>query len=175
MTCCTSIFQSHNNSGLIILVSIMPPGVPHWVMGTSNSICTGRHFYAASTIRLSVISIVHTFLFAGAVVNEDHLETRTLLHQMMVFWSMRLDQTDVDGRRNLLKQHFGSNYKTLQGHIFRTYPLRKEFSTSYTLEYSSSSPLLSIDAFMKAQTLLPFSWRSKTTPFVIFFRSSTRS
>lgn len=75
----------------------MPGGVPHWVLGTSNSICVGRHFYPASSIRSSVIAVVHTFLLAKAVTNEDLLETRTLLYQLMVFWSMRLDKTDVDG------------------------------------------------------------------------------
>jgi hypothetical protein len=75
----------------------MPPGVPHWVLGTSNAVCVGRHFYGSSTIRSAVITIVHTFLKDGAVTNADALETRTLLYQMMVFWSMRLDKTDVDG------------------------------------------------------------------------------
>jgi hypothetical protein len=75
----------------------MPGGVPHWVLGTSNSICVGRHFYAASTICSSVIAIVHTFLLGGAVTNEDLLTTRTLLYQLMVFWSMRVDKRDVDG------------------------------------------------------------------------------
>ena len=75
----------------------MPGGVPHWVLGTSNAICVGRHFYGASTIRFSVISIVHTFLLRGALTNEDHLETRTFLYQLMVFWATRLDKADVDG------------------------------------------------------------------------------
>jgi hypothetical protein len=77
--------------------SIMPGGVPHWVLGTSNSICVGRHFYSTSTIRSSVITLLHTFLLGGAATNEDHRETRTLLYQMLVFWSMRIDVTDVDG------------------------------------------------------------------------------
>jgi hypothetical protein len=75
----------------------MPGGVPHWVLGTSNSICVGRHFYSASTIGSTVIAIVHTFLLDRAVTNEDLLETRTFLYQLMVFWSMRLDKRDVDG------------------------------------------------------------------------------
>lgn len=79
----------------------MPPGVPHWVLGTSNAMCVGRHLYAASTIQSTVITIVHTFLLSGAVTNEDHIETRTLLYQLLVFWSMRLDKTDVDGTPNL--------------------------------------------------------------------------
>lgn len=81
----------------------MPPGVPHWVLGTSNSVCIGRHFYSASTIRSSVITLVHTFLLGGAVTNEHYPETRTLLYQMLVFWSMRIDKTDVDGRLNFHK------------------------------------------------------------------------
>lgn len=92
--------------------SIMPAGVPHWVLGTSNAICTGRHFYASSTIRISVISIVHTFLFAGTLTNENHLETRTLLYQLLVFWSMRLHKTDVDGGFNLHKPKSSSNLVT---------------------------------------------------------------
>lgn len=75
----------------------MPGGVPHWVLGTSNSICVGRHFYSGSMVRSSVIALLHTFLLGGAASNEDHQETRTLLYQMLVFWSMRIDKTDVDG------------------------------------------------------------------------------
>jgi len=84
----------------------MPPGVPHCVIGTSNAMCVGRHFYSASTIRSSILGIVHTFVLGGAVTNEDHLETRTLLYQLLVFWSMRIDLTDVDGKFNLHKSPF---------------------------------------------------------------------
>jgi hypothetical protein len=59
--------------------------------------CVGRHFYSGSTIRSSVIALLHTFLLGGAATNEEHQETRTLLYQMLVFWSMRIDKTDVDG------------------------------------------------------------------------------
>jgi hypothetical protein len=75
----------------------MPGGVPHWVLGTSNSICVGRHFYSKSTIRSSVIANVHTFLLRGTVTNLEFSETQTLFYQLLVFWSMRLDVTDVDG------------------------------------------------------------------------------
>jgi hypothetical protein len=78
----------------------MPGGVPHWVLGTSNSLCAGRYFYATSTIRSSVIAIVHTFLLSGAVTNESYQETRTLLYQLLVFWSSRVQKTDVDGEFN---------------------------------------------------------------------------
>jgi hypothetical protein len=76
----------------------MPPGVPHWVLSSSNAICIGRHFYASSTIRLSILGIVHGFLLSGSLTNEDHLPTRTLLYQLLVFWCLRIDQTDVDGQ-----------------------------------------------------------------------------
>src|SRR5271156_2643268 len=79
----------------------MPPGVPHWVLSTSNAICVGRHFYGASTIRLSIIGIVHVFFLEGFITNEDHLQTRTLLYQLLVFWSMQIDNTDVDGKFNV--------------------------------------------------------------------------
>lgn len=82
---------------LLISSSIMPPGVPHWVLGTSNAICVGRHFYSSSTIRSSVISAVQSFLLGLALTNEELVETRTLFYQMMVFWSKRLDKTVVDG------------------------------------------------------------------------------
>lgn len=81
----------------------MPGGVPHWVLGTSNAICVGRHFYSSSTIRSSVIAAAQSFLLGGALTNEDLVETRTLLYQLLVFWSLRLDKTDVDG---LLFQNF---------------------------------------------------------------------
>lgn len=76
----------------------MPPGVLHWVMGTSNAICIGRHFYSASTIRSSIFGIVNTFVLGGSLTNESHVNTRTLLYQLIVFWSMRIDQTDIDGK-----------------------------------------------------------------------------
>ena len=75
----------------------MPGGVPHWVLGTSNALCAGRHFYATSKIRSSVIAIAQTFILGGTLTNDENLEVRTLLYQMIVFWSMRLDKTDVDG------------------------------------------------------------------------------
>ena len=71
----------------MILFSIMPPNVPHWVMGTSNAICVGRHFYAASMIQISVITVVHTFILDGAVTNASHQKTRMLLYQLLVCWS----------------------------------------------------------------------------------------
>ena len=73
-------------------------GVPHWVLSTSNSICVSRHFYAKSTIKSSVISIVQTFILDGVLTNNANIETRTLLFQMLVFWSMRHDKTDIDSR-----------------------------------------------------------------------------
>ncbi len=75
----------------------MQPGVPHFVLGTSNAICVGRHFYAESTIRSSVIAIAQTFALGGALTNDDNIEARTLLYQLLVFWSLRLDKNDVDG------------------------------------------------------------------------------
>lgn len=89
--------------------SIMPPGVLHWVLGTSNAICVGRHFYSSSTIRSSVITIVHTFLLSGSVTNEECLDSRSLLYQLLVFWSMRIDKTDVDGGFNFIQYNLFSN------------------------------------------------------------------
>lgn len=76
----------------------MRPGTLHWVLGTTNAICTGRHFYASSTIMQSVISLIHTSFLAGALTNESKSETQTLLYQMMHFWSMRIGKRDVDGK-----------------------------------------------------------------------------
>lgn len=95
----------------------MPGGVPHWVLTTSNAVCVGRHFYAKSTIRSSVIASVHTFLLRGAVANQFLDETRTLLYQLMVFWSLRLDKSDVDGgfRFNFQMIFHISNMGTILG------------------------------------------------------------
>jgi hypothetical protein len=76
----------------------MPGGSPHWVLSTSNAICVGRHFYAKSFIRSSVVANVHSFLMGASLTNQDLPETRTLLYQLLVFWSIRFDKTDVDGR-----------------------------------------------------------------------------
>jgi hypothetical protein len=79
----------------------MPGGVPHWVLTTSNAICVGRHFYSTSTIRSSVIANVHTFLLSRSVTNQDLTVTRTLLYQLLVFWAIRVDKTDIDGEFDL--------------------------------------------------------------------------
>lgn len=87
--------MSENESDKIY--SIMPPGVPHWVLGTSNSLCAGRHFYAESTIKSSAITIVQSFILGTALTNDQNIEARTLLFQLLVFWSLRLNKVDVDG------------------------------------------------------------------------------
>jgi hypothetical protein len=92
-----------------MIFQVMPGDIPHWVLGTLNAICVSRHFYSASTIRSTVISIIHTFLLGGAVTNEDRLQTRTLLYQMLVFWSMQMDKTDVDGGIKVQLPQFISN------------------------------------------------------------------
>ena len=79
------------------VLSIMPGGVPHWVLTTTNAICVGRHFYVKLTIRSSVIAFIHAFLLQGSLTNQDTTETMTLLYQLIIFWSLRLDTTDVDG------------------------------------------------------------------------------
>jgi hypothetical protein len=76
----------------------MRPGTLHWVLGTANTICTGRHFYASSTITLSIISLIHTSLLGGALTNESKPDLHTLLFQMMHFWSLRIGKRDVDGK-----------------------------------------------------------------------------
>jgi hypothetical protein len=90
--------------------------VPHWVLGTSNSICVGRHYYAKSTIRSSVIANVHSFLLGGSLTNQELPETRTLLYQLIVFWSMRIvdGNTDVDGGSNIDAVYSMSNLATLR-------------------------------------------------------------
>lgn len=96
VTCCESYLDPFDML-LISYSSVMPPCVPHWVLGTSNAICVGRHFYSSSSIRSSVIGIVHTFLLRGVITNEDHLNTRTLLYQLMTFWFLRQDKPEADG------------------------------------------------------------------------------
>ena len=79
----------------------MPGGTPHWVLGTSNAICVGRHFYATSVICSSIIALVHDFILDGAIGNESMITTCTLLYQLMVFWSLRINKADVDGNFNV--------------------------------------------------------------------------
>jgi hypothetical protein len=81
----------------------MPPGVPHWVLTTSNAICVGRHFYGSSTVSLSILAIIRCFFLGASFTNEDALQTRTLLYQLLVFWCRRMDKTDVDGKSDINK------------------------------------------------------------------------
>jgi hypothetical protein len=129
----------------------MPPGVPHWVVSTSNAICVGRHFYASSTIRFSVVGIVHAFFLGGALTNEDHLQTRTLLYQLLVFWSMRIDVTDIDGKCDPTILFACCIYiRCFQLHIFLGCPVRRNSLTLSTWGYLSSSPLPLIAASIRS-------------------------
>ena len=97
---------------------------------------------------LLIIVIIHTFLMSGRLTNEDHLETRTLLHQTLVFWSLTLDHTDVDGNWN--SPIYPSSAKLPQG---LTSLLAS--SMSYTLAFSSFSHQHSIGGGMKPLLYLP--------------------
>jgi len=145
----------------------MPPGVPHWVVSTSNAICVGRHFYASSTIRFSVVGIVHAFLLGGALTNEDHLQTRTLLYQLLVFWSMRIDTTDIDGKYDPTFSFTCFIYICcFQVHIFLGCHLRRNSLILSTWGSSSSSPLPSIAA--STRSLLPASSMRFPMQFAVF-------
>ena len=75
----------------------MPAGIPHWVLGTSNTLCAGWHFYAKSIIQSSVITIAQTFFLGTALTNDENIEAHTLLFQLLVFWSSRIDKNDING------------------------------------------------------------------------------
>lgn len=143
----------------------MPGGVPHWVLGTSNSICVGRHFYSASTIRSSVVTLLHTFLLGGSATNEEHQETRTLLYQMLVFWSMRIDVTDVDGGFTFEKLKTSANMVAIQGPIYRCCPQKRVFWMLFTWASLPFSPLLLTSGFIRAKKLHPIFWQRPPTLF----------
>jgi hypothetical protein len=134
-------------------IRVIPPGVLHWVIGMDNAICVGQHFYSTSMICSSVIAIIHSFLMSGRLMNEDHLETRMLLYQMMVFWSLRLDHTDIDGKCN--SPIYTSSAKFPQGLSSPTYHLLLASLMSYTSAFLSFSRQHSIGGGTKPSLYLP--------------------
>ena len=89
----------------------MPGGVPNWVLSTLNVICTGRHFYSKSGIQSTVIADAQIFLLGTQLTNRDLPETRTLLYQLLVFWSLQIDKTDIDGGSKFEGVWFISNWR----------------------------------------------------------------
>ncbi|KAL0578974.1 hypothetical protein V5O48_003014 [Marasmius crinis-equi] len=64
----------------------MPPGTYHFVYSLEPSICHGRHFLCASTIRQTCWALFHAFVMGRSVTNTDHTKNRTSLVRLMVFW-----------------------------------------------------------------------------------------
>jgi hypothetical protein len=122
-------------------------------MGMDNAIYVGQHFYGTSTIFSSVIAIIHTFLMSGRLTNKNYLKTRMLLYQMMVFWSLRLDHTDIDGKCN--SPIYPSSAQLPQGLTSLTYHLSLASSMSYTSAFSLFSYQHLIGGGMKPPLHLP--------------------
>ena len=132
----------------------MQPGTLHWVLGTANTICAGQHFYASSTIRHSVISLIHTLLLASALTNESKSETQTLLYQMMHFWSMHINKRDVNSKLGWYCKHvLWCIFNPVQALISPTYPLPLNPLMLFILASSSPSPMHSIPCSMISQRL----------------------
>src|SRR5580658_646234 len=74
----------------------MRPCTPHYVLGVKPTITHGRHFYSSSTITDTCAGIIHSFVMASRVTNEDHTSTRTLLRRLLIMW---IDYY-CDGRSN---------------------------------------------------------------------------
>ena len=86
-------------------------GVPHWVLSTLNAIYVGRHFYSKSGIQSKVIADAQIFLLGTKLTNRDLPETWMLLYQLLVFWSLQIDKTDVDSGSKFEGVWFISNWR----------------------------------------------------------------
>jgi hypothetical protein len=69
----------------------MRPNTPHYVLTIKNSITIGRHMYPSSTIRHSIMGIVHTFILNYSVTNTIHHDLNTVLRRMAARWTLHYD------------------------------------------------------------------------------------
>ncbi|KAF5341461.1 hypothetical protein D9757_015295 [Collybiopsis confluens] len=65
---------------------IMRPGVVHSVTTIQDCLAIGGHFFAASTIKLTVYSLYHSFVNSGTITNGAVEEEQQNLLRILLFW-----------------------------------------------------------------------------------------
>jgi hypothetical protein len=69
---------------------IMRPNTIHAVYTPEHSVCRGGHFYARSTMKDTVVSLVHTFICDLFITNVDQCGSRFFLIEMINFYHSAL-------------------------------------------------------------------------------------
>lgn len=64
----------------------MRPNTLHATYTIQDSLCRGGHFYATSTIRDTLVGLVHTFVCDKYITNASHPPSRFILAEMINFF-----------------------------------------------------------------------------------------
>ncbi|KDR68473.1 hypothetical protein GALMADRAFT_44036, partial [Galerina marginata CBS 339.88] len=64
----------------------MMPYTAHLVYTASHTICSGGHLFPTSTMRYTMLGLMHTFILSNFISNTNHVPTRVLLCRMAVFY-----------------------------------------------------------------------------------------
>jgi len=68
----------------------MRPGVPHFVFGLEDTICSGGHFYGTSLMQNTLQSLVHSFVVGDFVTNITHHPSRSVLRRIVLLYQTGL-------------------------------------------------------------------------------------
>jgi len=68
----------------------MQPGVPHFVYGPENAICSGGHYYATCLMQATLQSLVHSFVVGDFITNIIHHPSRQLLRRIVLLYGLGL-------------------------------------------------------------------------------------
>lgn len=60
-------------------------------MTLKNSICHGRHFYAASSMRGSVWGVIHTFVLDELITNTHISPVSKIFRRLFYFWKDHIE------------------------------------------------------------------------------------
>jgi len=109
----------------------MRPGVPHFVFGPEDTICSGGHFYATSLMQQTLRSMVHSFVVSEFITNITHHPSRSLLRRIVLLY-----------RIGLVEQRFQRT-----GKIAYLFPLH--FSIPFTdIEYAHLPDIKTFDGVL---------------------------
>jgi hypothetical protein len=74
----------------------MRPDCEHIVYTLEDTIVTGGHFYAATTLEQSMWSGLREHLFGRTSTNAEHLASEAILHRLMCYYRHVLELVQDD-------------------------------------------------------------------------------
>ena len=88
----------------------MRPGQVHWVATTEDSAVYGRHFFAAKTMKDSILALVHAYFMDNLITNAEHDHAKVLVFRLMASWLAVFRVSGSRGESPSIKQSDSTSY-----------------------------------------------------------------